>query len=292
MSDHLLRIGDFSQLAQVSVPTLRHYDEVGLLKPTQVDKFTEYRYYALDQLPRLNRILALKDLGLSLDQIKQLLRDALPAEQLRSMLAAKRAEIAQQLAREQQRLALVEARLQQIEAEGAPPAYEVVLRKVDSMTVAGARQTVPHVSQMGDYRTKTLMRVYDWLRQQGVTETEGELMLYHNTEYSDEDIEMEGIVAISSKAAKILTRGQEEHADVRLYELPEEPALASTIHHGALNDVPRAIIAVFEWIGRHGYHSAGAIRELHLYGREIDLSTEEDYAQPVVMEVQIPVAQG
>jgi DNA-binding transcriptional MerR regulator len=289
MSNNLLRIGDFSQLAQVSVPTLRHYDEVGLLKPAQVDRFTEYRYYALDQLPRLNRILALKDLGLSLDQIKQLLRDALPAEQLRGMLATKRTEIAQQLAREQLRLALVETRLRQIEAEGTPPAYEVVLRNVEGMMVAGTRQTVPHVSQMGDYRTRTLMRVYDWLREQGVTETEGELMLYHNTEYSDENIEMEGVVAISKKTAKLLTSQQD---DVRVYALPDEPTMASTIHHGALNAVPRAIIAMFEWIGRHGYHSAGAIRELHLYGREIDFLTEEDYAQPVVMEVQMPVAQG
>jgi DNA-binding transcriptional MerR regulator len=291
MSNNLLRIGDFSQLAQVSVPTLRHYDEVGLLKPAQVDRFTEYRYYALDQLPRLNRILALKDLGLSLDQIKQLLHDALPAEQLRGMLATKRTEIAQQLAREQQRLALVETRLRQIEAEGAPPAYEVVLRKVEGMMVAGARQIVPHVSQMGDYRMRTLMRVYDWLREQGVTETEGELMLYHNTEYSDENIEMEGVVAISKKATKLLT-SQQDDVDVRVYALPDEPMMASTIHHGALNTVPHAIIAMFEWIGRHGYHSAGAIRELHLYGREIDFSTEEDYAQPVVMEVQMPVAQG
>ena len=69
----MLKIGDFSHLSHVSVRMLRHYDELGLLKPVQVDRFTGYRYYSIEQLPRLNRILALKDLGFSLDQITQLL---------------------------------------------------------------------------------------------------------------------------------------------------------------------------------------------------------------------------
>ncbi len=281
-------------MAQVSVPTLRHYDDVGLLKPAHVDRFTEYRYYALDQLPRINRILALKELGLSLDQIKQLMRDQLPAEHLRSLLASKRAEIAQQLDREQQRLALVEARLRQIEQESAPPKYEVVLRKVDGLAVVGVRQTVPHVSKMGNYRTATLQRVYDWLREHGVkaTETEGELMLYHNTEYSDENIEMEAAVAISKSTAKSLAKLNVSDDPIKLYELPAEPAMATTIHHDTLMEIPQAIIALFAWIGSNGYHSAGAIQELHLYGREVDLQTEEDYTRRLVMEMQIPVARN
>ena len=80
----MLKIGDFSKLAQVSVKTLRYYGQLGLLKPAWTDRFTSYRYYALDQLPRLNRILALKDLGFSLEQIRRLLRDDLSAAELRA----------------------------------------------------------------------------------------------------------------------------------------------------------------------------------------------------------------
>ncbi|HET7143120.1 MAG TPA: helix-turn-helix domain-containing protein, partial [Anaerolineales bacterium] len=82
----MLSIGDFSQLGQVSVRTLRLYDELRLFKPARVDRFTGYRYYSVDQLPRLNRILMLKDLGLSLEQIARLLKDNLTADQLRGML--------------------------------------------------------------------------------------------------------------------------------------------------------------------------------------------------------------
>ncbi len=74
----MFKIGEFSKLSQVTVKTLRYYDEIGLLKPAEVDRFTSYRYYSVDQLPRLNRILALKDLGLSLDQVAHLLDGNLP----------------------------------------------------------------------------------------------------------------------------------------------------------------------------------------------------------------------
>jgi DNA-binding transcriptional MerR regulator len=69
----MIKIGDFARLSQVSVVTRRYYDEMDLLKPVRVDVFTGYRFYSADQLPLLNRILALKDLGFSLEQIKLML---------------------------------------------------------------------------------------------------------------------------------------------------------------------------------------------------------------------------
>src|ERR1051326_3771883 len=89
----MIRIGDFSKLSRVSVKTLRFYDEMGLLKPIEVDRFTGYRYYEFHQLPRLYRILALKDLGFSLEEIGRLLAENLSTEQMRGMLKLRQAEI-------------------------------------------------------------------------------------------------------------------------------------------------------------------------------------------------------
>src|SRR6266508_585330 len=89
---NMIRIGSFARIAQVSTRALRLYDKLGLLKPAVVDPDTDYRYYSIDQLPRLNRILALKDLGFSLEQIAGVLRGELSAEQLRGMLVLKRIE--------------------------------------------------------------------------------------------------------------------------------------------------------------------------------------------------------
>src|ERR1051326_8061534 len=93
----MMRIGEFSKMAQVPVATLRYYDQLGLLKPVEVDRFTGYRYYSATQLPRLHRILALKGLGFSLDQIAAVLDAGLTIEQMRGMLRLRHAQISQQL---------------------------------------------------------------------------------------------------------------------------------------------------------------------------------------------------
>ncbi len=159
----LCKIGDFSQIGQLSVRMLRHYDELGLLKPAYVDRLTDYRYYSIEQLPKLNRLLALKDLGFSLVHIAELLNDDLPASQLRRMFLMKRAEIEQQLQEGQARLVRVEARLRQIEQEGRLSDYEVVLKKIEPVMIASARQVVPAIRDMHQYRRTLFAEVYDWL---------------------------------------------------------------------------------------------------------------------------------
>src|SRR5215475_8735323 len=113
----MFKIGEFSRMVQVPVPTLRYYDQVGLLKPVEVDRFTGYRYYSASQLPRLHRILALKGLGFSLEQIGAVLDEGLNADQLRGMLRLRQEQIRQQLEEAQSQLLEVELRLQQIERE-------------------------------------------------------------------------------------------------------------------------------------------------------------------------------
>ena len=138
----MFRIGDFSRLSQVSIKTLRFYDEVGLLKPTLVDGGTGYRYYSANLLPRLNRILVFKELGFSLDEITMLLEGNLPASQVQEMLWVKRAELKRNVDREQSRLAQVETWLGEMEQEGRAPDYEIVLRQIAPQCVAGLRHNI------------------------------------------------------------------------------------------------------------------------------------------------------
>ena len=89
----MFKIGDFSRLSFVTVKTLHYYDEIGLLKPVKVDRFTGYRYYSANQLPRLNYIIALKNLGLSLDEIAILVNDNLTPARIRDIFVLKQAEL-------------------------------------------------------------------------------------------------------------------------------------------------------------------------------------------------------
>ena len=125
----MFRIGEFSQIAQVPTSQLRYYDDIGLLTPAHIDEWTSYRYYSVSQLPRLHRILALRELGLSLEQIKRLVDDDISVDEIRGMFTLRRAQIEQTLQAEVNRLRTVEARLQHLETGGNPGEYDVVILK-------------------------------------------------------------------------------------------------------------------------------------------------------------------
>lgn len=114
----MLTIGEFARHGRVSVRMLRHYDALGLLPPARTDPVSGYRSYEAAQLSRLNRIVALKDLGLSLRQVGRVLDDEVDTAQLRGMLRLRQAELAEAVAAGRAGLARIEARLRSIESEG------------------------------------------------------------------------------------------------------------------------------------------------------------------------------
>jgi DNA-binding transcriptional MerR regulator len=271
----------------VSVRTLHHYDERGLLRPAEIDEWTGYRFYSVDQLPRLNRILALKDLGFSLDQIGRLLEGDVPAEQLRGMLTLKQAEIERQLTEGRTRLARVEARLRQIEHEGVPSSYEVTLKRIAPRMVASARAVVPKVAEMPAYRCELYERLYSWLERNGVRPSGPELAVYHNDGYVEEDVDVEAAVPVDRGSA---SPGDAYDDGVGVRVLPAAPEMASAVLEGNLWDIPRAVAALFTWVGESGHSSAGPMREVHHFGRELD---HEDFDPgSLVIEMQIPVVRG
>jgi DNA-binding transcriptional MerR regulator len=128
----MIRIGDFSRISQTPVSTLRYYDEVGLLKPIEVNHFTGYRYYTYDQLARLHRILALKELGFSLEEIRRLLEENLPARQTHAMLRRKRADLLGQAQDNHERLERLDVWLKQIEMENNMTAYTIRNARIET----------------------------------------------------------------------------------------------------------------------------------------------------------------
>src|SRR6516164_1556393 len=138
----MFSIGEFARLGGVSVRTLRHYDEIGLLRPTTVDPNTGYRGYSAQQLGQLNRIIALKELGLSLTQARRLL-DGITLEELQGMLMLRRAQLEHELEEHQNQLLGVEARLRYIAREGAMPADDIVVKKIPEMGVVAIAARAP-----------------------------------------------------------------------------------------------------------------------------------------------------
>lgn len=282
----MFKIGEFSRMGQVSVRMLRHYDKLGLLKPSEVDHFTGYRYYTLPQLQTLNRILALKDLGLSLEQVGEVLETGVDAEELRGMLKLKQAEIAQTIAEEQQRLLRVQSRLRQIEQEGQPSPYEVVVKEPDDYWAVAARVVVPHLNDIVKYRCTLQDTVYDWLRFAGIPAIAPEMMIYHGEEFHDESIDMEVAVPIPTDAAEELR--DKARGEISIRQLEADIPVASTLLNGDVWQIPQVIAALYAWVKNNGYEIGGSLREIHLSGRE----TAHVQGEPVLYEMQIPVVAG
>lgn len=277
----MLKIGDFSRVAQVSVRALRLYDEMGLLKPAQIDRFTDYRYYSLDQLPTLNRILALKDLGLALDQIKQLLRRDLPVEQLEGMLLMKQQDLERSVREDQARLQRVAARLRLLRDDPAP-AYDVLIKSTPAQWIAGRRAVIPALEDMATLRCNLYTDIAETFAALRLIPGEPELAIYHMEEYTEENIDTEAAVGVDEATRRKLANGP-----LQVHEIPAAPLVATLAYHGEACDIPIAVTNLFRWLGANQLSSVGPLREAHLDFRE----SAHDFTQPVTVELQLPVAE-
>ena len=272
----MIKIGDFARLSQVSVVTLRYYDEMDLLKPVKVDALTGYRFYSADQLPRLNRILALKDLGFPLEQIRLMLAESLTVEQLRGMLTIQRTEVEKRLADEQERLLRIEARLRQIEMENKMPNYDVVIKTVPAMLVASCRVTIPTNDQVPKYLGPAYTEAYDYVRKQGAKDVGPCFALWHSPADVYENEDAEAVVPIDRPL-----KGTDR---VKVYELPSTQ-VASVAHQGDFEDFTQGHAALLEWIDANGYKIVGPYREIYIKHEKGSLSNS-------TTEIQFPVEKG
>ncbi|BCJ34611.1 MerR family transcriptional regulator [Actinocatenispora thailandica] len=251
----MLTIGDFARHGRVSVRMLRHYDALGLLTPARVDAASGYRYYTADQLARLNRIVALKDLGLSLAQIREVLDDRLTAEQLRGMLRLRHAQLRQQIEADTARLAGVEARLAVIEREGRLPTGEIVVKDLPAARLA----QLAGVAASWDPSdiTPVIVPLYQRL---------GTLLDRHDVRPVAPDIawyteDPDGGVRVH--AGVQVTVAPDPAYPFEVVDLPAVPAAATLLHRGPMAESDPSFQALGRWIGDNGYRPTG-YRESYL----------------------------
>lgn len=250
----MLKIGDFSRLSRVSVKALRYYDELGLLKPVSVNRFTGYRYYSADQLPKLNRIIGLKNLGLSLEEVAQLLTDNLSSEQIMGLLHDKRAEIRKRMHDEQRRLERVEEWLKQFEKEGTMPSYDVVMKKVSPQGVASLRDIVPTYADI----TRLFEELCPYLEKHEAKWVGPPLAIYYDCEYKEKDVDMEVAVPIQGDLPAT--------ERIKVGELPGIEQTACIIYQGPYEKIHEAYFFMMKWLEENGYEITGPDREVYLVG--------------------------
>lgn len=273
----MFRIGEFSKIAQVPGSLLRYYDQIGLLKPAHTDHQTGYRYYSAKQLPRLHRILALKELGLTLEQITRLVNEEVTAAEIRGMLTLKKAQVEQAVSEEMARLRWLEARLQQIDA-AASATFDIVLKQVPAQSFLSLREVLPGPdAALGIMKelVQTLPRRLD-------RERLGHFMtvVHSETLESDQlDIEL-GAAVLNADDLTLRLPGERI---LRVRPLPAIATMATVIRVGGFEQSCGCYGAIGVWVEDNGYRINGPGREVLIQPPRTAQGDE------MVTEIQFPV---
>jgi effector-binding domain-containing protein len=266
-----MQIGDFSKLSLVSVKALRYYDEIGLLKPERVDEYTGYRYYSASQLPQLNRIVAMKNLGLSLDEIAKLMRDDVSVEHILGLLHSKQEEIKKRLGEEAERLARVEEWLEGAQKEGKLPDYEVTIKKIKPVKVVSIRKILSAYQIQGEL----FSAIGAFIGRTHAPCSGPPVTIYYDKEFKETDVDVE--------VAFPVWRQVKTEGELKCYELPGYDKAATVVYKGPYDGIGKAYNSLLRWIESNGYNVAGPNRET--YHNDPEKTKPED----LVTEIQVPV---
>jgi DNA-binding transcriptional MerR regulator len=277
----VFRIGDFARIARVSGRQLRHYDRLGLLEPSHTDRQSGYRYYRADQLPRLNRLLALKALGFSLAQIGRMLSEEVATDELRGMLSMRKAQVEQSLAEEHATLRQIESRIQQIEEQGSLRDYDVTLKSEPARSFLAARQTFADMDEVVRALRLVVARGKSELR----SNVRQKLVVVAHSDFEDEALELElGFILAKPVNTRIdLADG----VTMMIRELEAVDTLASVVRAGPSDQTHLAYGALGIWMEANDFQIAGPCREVFL-----ELPFADPASDHVVMEIQFPVTKA
>ncbi len=272
----MFKIGDFSKICQVSIRSLRHWDDLGLLRPAYTDPSTGYRYYAVDQLEQVNRIVALRGLGLSLKETARLQSEDISVSEIWGMLRLKQAELRQQIDDSQSQLVMIETRLDQIQQEGKMPDYEVSLKVARPQQVLHLREIMPSI----DYLAQRIMTVNSLRSTIASAAANPLIAIFHDSGLNDAELDVELAFAAPSERRSIPRL--QEGGSLDYGELPGVELLACTIHRGPWLSLAAGYMSLGRWIHANGYEIAGPSREIfHHIGPQADETT--------ITEMQFPV---
>jgi len=281
----VFRISDFSRFTRVSVRMLRHYDRLGLLRPAHVDPHSRYRWYSARQLPRLQRILALRDLGFSLEHIAGLLDEDPRGKSLRRLLELRRGQIEHEIGEGRRRVAQIEAQLERLDRRDAALLPDVVLRRVPPVRVAAARARVADLDDGVEAMFEKLERE---VARAGARAAGPPLLLYHDRDGRTERADVEVAVPVTPAAT---AAGRH-----RVRTLPAIETAACASYVGGYDqwwDVAEGILGTLE---ARRLEPAGPIREVFLQFRAGDpegLGLPRAYLaerdEDLVTEMQVPV---
>lgn len=269
----MYRIGEFSKLAKTTIKTLRYYDEVGLLTPEGVDPFTGYRYYETRQLYPLQRIMALRQAGLSVDEVRRVLG----GHGVMDVLAARRSELRRELAETEERLTRLACIIDHMQ-EDETMQHQATVKTLPACAAYVREGVMPTYAGVTPFIMETAQEVYAANPSLAMSDPPYTFISYLDGEYRETDIHIRFVQAV--KAAGQNT----EHVSFQTLA----PVEAVCVYHrGAYDGIGQAYAFALNWVEQNGYRVAELARECYIDG-VWNKPNVEDW----LTEVQIPVTKG
>lgn len=262
----MLKIGEFSKLSQLTIKALRFYEKEGLLMPVSIDSFTGYRFYETRQLTQAARIKAYRQLGLSIDEIKDITR----GKDAKSIFAEKAKALEEEKKEIDVRLSIINHILEEDEMK-----YQVTEKIIPEMIV---------------YYSETVLDKYEdimsWIPAQGAeclalnpdlkcAEPPYEFCEYPDGEYKETDIQIRHNEAVIAFGV--------ENDNIKFRKIPKTKVI-SIFHKGAYDQICDAYAYIMKYAEENGYEVDGLARESYIDGIWNKESVDE-----WLTEIQLPV---
>lgn len=267
----MFKIGDFSRLAKISVRMLRYYDELGLLKPAEVDRFTGYRFYTASQISRLNKIIRLKDMGFNVSELAAVLNETDDAVLL-ARLQSKKRQIEEEISCDMKRIQSIEQLIGAVGKETVKMNYDVVIKNVPACKVVSLRGVIPAYNREGELWG----RLGEFMGRNRINCSGISFAMYHDGEYRENDVDVE--------VASCVQEMGEDREGFTFREVEAVPNMASMMVPGPFENIDPAFRSLAEWLENNGYEMTGITRQVCHKG-----PWNEEKAENFLTEIQIPV---
>ncbi|MBO6166511.1 MAG: MerR family transcriptional regulator [Eubacterium sp.] len=270
----MLSIGEFSNICKVSTKTLRYYDEIGLLKPSEINPENGYRYYAIEQLERMLFINRLKSYSFSLEEIKEFMQsDEKKDDSLHEAFTRKKKQLENELNNYNRLLTQLEEDITAIEQGKSVMSYmddiDVQLVDVPDMNLLYIRKNVMAEDFPMEY-SKNYEKLFKRIAIDRLKMTGAPMVLFHSSEYTPSGLDTEFAIPV-----------EEYVTGTRDFS----PGLClKTVVRGEYTELSSVYTRQIEWAEKEGYKCTNALFEVYITD-----PSQVERASDNITEVYYPV---
>lgn len=255
----MFKIGEFSRLTQVSIRMLRYYDEKALLKPAHIDSFTNYRYYTVEQIPLLYKIVFLRNTGYSINEMHAALQNW-NSDYMKEHLVNKKAEIQENIEKEKEKLRQLEHALTDINKGKTGIRYNFSVKSIPSYFVLSLRKVIP------DYFHEGLLweELGAFMAEHNLPDSEKDnpaalsFAIYHDLDYKDKNVDVEICIPIGEKYAFPIG----EHKGISFHRTDPVEKAACTLVYGPYENIGDAYLSFAQWLAEHTSYNMTYSRQI------------------------------